>query len=87
MIAGYSTASRLSGIPHCCAALDGEDLDCRGAPAQLCPAQRLDREAWTWAYAAQEIGRDNQRPADLFAMLLQSRSHVDRVTEIGDLTA
>ena len=66
------------------AALDGEDLYRRRASAQRRLSQRDDPKVRAGADAPQEVGGDEQRPADCLAMLLKPRRHVHRVAKIGD---
>src|SRR6266849_3681529 len=69
------------------AALDREHLDRRGPPAQLRWSQRFNDKIAARAHQAEQIGRHQQRAADLLAMLLQPRRDVHGVAEIGDLSA
>ena len=50
-------------------------------------SQRDDPKVRAGADAPQEVGGDEQRPADCLAMLLKPRRHVHRVAKIGDLAA
>ena len=69
------------------AALDGEDFCRRRASAQRRLSQRDDPKVRAGADAPQEVGGDEQRPADCLAMLLKPRRHVHRVAKIGDLAS
>ena len=69
------------------AALDGEDLYRRRASAQRRLSQRDNPKVRAGSNAPQEVGGDEQRPADCLAMLLKPRRHVHRVAKIGDLAS
>src|SRR5947207_14783327 len=68
------------------AALDGEHLDRRGAPAQLRWSQCINDKIVSGTHQAEQIGGDEQGTADLLAMLLQPCRDVHGVAEIRDLS-
>src|SRR5438874_12333041 len=65
------------------AALDGEHLDRRGAPAQLRWSQRINDKIVSGTHQAEQIAGNEQSPADMLAMLPQPFSDVPGVPEIG----
>src|SRR5439155_22513702 len=78
-------AAKLKSSVGSATALDGKHLDSRRAATQARLPQRFDRESRLELHVAQQVGRHQQIPADLLAMLLQPRRHVHGIAEIGKL--